>query len=208
MTTFADAFDLLLDAYDREGSAGQARVYADVLDDQPIELVFLAAQSWVRSEDRMPTPHQLLTRTRELKAADRVVPQQAPPVEAQMSVAKLMIQATRQALKDVNLPPHQHGPGQTCPVCSRRDYWADAIEERTAIIMDEAPDPDEDADRLYECRDCWDEHWIVTSPGGDTQRDTFKPCPTCRPELHQKWAEGHFAPNHFCRECELARRSR
>ena len=27
------------------------------------------------------------------------------------------------------------------------------------------------------------------------------PCPACLPETHRRWAEGHFAPGHWCDEC-------
>lgn len=202
MTSFAEAFELLLDAYDREGSVGQARVYADVLDDQPIELVYLAAEAWIRTEDRMPTPHQWLTSVRSLKAADKQRPE---PVPTGGSVATLMVRVTRQAIRDVKMPAHDHSGA--CPICTNRGYWQDRISERSARILEELTEESlpEDPETLYRCRDCWDESWIVVG-GDDDHRNASKPCPTCLPELHQRWAEGHFRPNHSCSQCELGRR--
>lgn len=63
--------------------------------------------------------------------------------------------------------------------------------------------PGDDA-KTYGCLRCRDNRFVVVPKTNNTVR----PCQDCNGRAYERWAKGHFLPNHHCAECEDIHRGR
>ena len=154
-----------------------------------------ATSEWIRNEDRFPTLSRFIDAT---QAAARQQARPAPrraitagdhPASKARAVA--WITAIRQCWADAP-PEHDHSAGEAaCPRCAYVDNHLDEMAGHNPRVM-EATSP---------CRSCDGGGWITVD--GDA-----RPCEHCNPVGYQRWAGGHWAPDHSCPECVTLRSGR
>jgi hypothetical protein len=186
------------------------RLYLDELTKHPFtdpESLMIAVAEAMHMLDRLPTLHQLLVayqgaargKANAAQARDQLALERAGRGRPTMDErhGREMVDVLRTALKEA-MPPgdetrgHDHRRGAAhCPVCSRRDEIAATFQARVAQLLEArgvkpVPQPVE----LARCRRCRDDGMVVVDD--DPATFSVKPCPECRPEAAEAWANGEL----------------
>lgn len=185
-------------------------LYVDTLTKSPFtdpESLMVAVGEAMHMLDRLPTLHQLLVayqgaargKINAAQARDQLALERAGRGHPTMDDrhGREMVDVLRTALKEA-IPPgdetrgHDHHRGaKHCPVCSRRDEIADTFQARVAQLLEArgvkpVPQPVE----LARCRRCRDDGMVTVDD--DPASFSVKPCPECRPEATEAWANGEL----------------